>query len=132
MYLRCVLQYVVGMGVDGSVSTPVAWNWSNTTATNKLWLGRAEAGLCVNLNGDGSVWSSPMFGADFPVVPFVPNTWGGPAALPQGNPNGATATINGTFVATSGPRTLLPIAASPPPFIYRFEVALTPSKQVRV
>ena len=43
----------------------------------------AEAGLSVNLNGDGAAWSSPMFGADYPVVPFVPNTWGGADALPQ-------------------------------------------------
>ena len=42
----------------------------------------SEAGLVVMLNGDGAAWSSPMFGADFPVVPFVPNTWGGSEALP--------------------------------------------------
>lgn len=101
-----LVQFIVGMGQRGSISVDVTWNWSNTTATNKLWMGRAgtlllwrqmlhigifakppyaatEAGLVVNLNGDGSAWSSPMFGADFPVVPFVPNTWGGANALPQ-------------------------------------------------
>lgn len=47
------LQFIVGMGQSGSESVNVSWNWSNTTATNKLWMGRAEAGLVVNLNGDG-------------------------------------------------------------------------------
>ena len=89
--------------------------------------------------------------ADFPVVPFVPNTWGGADALPevrlapygaaishwdashvspQNNPNGATASAAGVFQATSGPRTLAPAASSPPPLVYLFDVALTPSKQV--
>jgi hypothetical protein len=39
-----------GMGQGGSTSVDVSWKWSNTTATNKLRMGRAGegvGGICV-------------------------------------------------------------------------------------
>ena len=80
--------YIVGMGADGDVYHDLSWTWSNSTMTNRLWLGRPEAGLVLILRGNGTEWESPMFGKDYPVVPFVPTTWGGADALPVGNQNG--------------------------------------------
>ena len=62
-----LLSYRVGMGAAGGAYADMTWRWSSTTASNKLWMGRVDAGVLVDLKGDGSDWDSPMFGKDFPV-----------------------------------------------------------------
>jgi len=98
---QLVLKFMVGMGAPGRNYSDLQWRWTNTTASNKLWLGRADAGILVDLKGDGAAWDSPLFGVDFPVIPFVPPTWGGVEALPEGNPYGMNVT-DGMFVAFRG------------------------------
>lgn len=122
---QLVLKFMVGMGAPGRNYSDLQWRWTNTTASNKLWLGRADAGILVDLKGDGAAWDSPLFGVDFPVIPFVPPTWGGVEALPEGNPYGMNVT-DGMFVAFSGPRTLSPGAS----VTFRFDLVLTPAKNV--
>jgi len=119
--------YMAGMDMKGQPYTDHTWRWSNKTCTNKVWLGKPEAGVLLNLKGDGSKWNSPMFGKDYPVIPFVPNTWGGVDALSVGNPNGVNIT-NGTVTAFSGGRVLPPSAE----VHFIFDLALTPSKPVNL
>ena len=121
------LGWVVGMddtGKEACVYEDRAWRWHNTSGANKLWWGRPEAGLVLNLKGEGVQWDSPMFGKDYPVFPYIPDTWGGVGA--QGaaaSPYGVNLTA-GTAVAFSGPRTLAPGES----VVFRFDLALTPSK----
>jgi hypothetical protein len=118
--------YIVGMdngGAQGAAYKDRQWRWTNTTGANKIYVGAPEAGVLVNLMGDGDAWDSPMFGADFPVIPFVPPTWGGADALPAGNLYGVNTT-NGTILAFSGPRTLAPGKTT----TFRFVLQLLPSK----
>ncbi len=120
--------YIVGMSDAGAEATEYVdrqWRWSNTTGSNKVWVGRAEGGVLLNLKGEGVAWDSPMFGADYPVVPFVPPTWGGTDALPSGNVNGVNITA-ATVLAFTGPRTLAPGES----VTFLFDLALTPSKTV--
>ena len=121
--------YIAGMADNGQESERYVdryWRWSNTTGANKVYLGHPEAGVIMNLKGDGPAWDSPMFGADYPVIPFVPTTWGGLNALPSGNPNGVNITMNGTFCAFSGSRVL---SSSSPSSTFRFAIQLLPSKR---
>jgi hypothetical protein len=121
-----IAQYIVGGGSqEASKYVDLDWRWSNSTSSNKILVGCAEAGILLNLKGDGDEWDSPMFGADFPIVPFVPTTWGGADALPINNKYGINVT-NGTLVAFSGPRTSLQTN----PLTFRFALTLTPSKSV--
>lgn len=118
--------FIVGMDNSGAQACEYkdrVWRWTNTTGANKVFVGRPEAGVVVNLKGDGTQWDSPMFGADYPTVPFVPPTWGGVDALPSNNAFGVNVT-NATVTAFSGPRTLAPGAA----VTFLFDLALTPSK----
>ena len=124
------LGWVVGMEDSGKEACEYEdrlWRWSNSTGANKLWWGRPEAGLLVNLKGDGEQWDSPMFGKDFPILPFIPDSWGGGGAAatppPPSTPTGLNLTA-GTAVAFSGPRTLAPGAS----ITFRFDLAITPSK----
>lgn len=64
-----------------------------------------------------------MFGEDYPVIPFVPPTWGGADARPTDNAFGVNVT-SCTAVAFSGPRTLAPGQS----VVFRFDLAITPSK----
>ena len=120
--------YIVGMDNGGAPAQEAAdreWRWTNSTGANKLWIGRTEGGALLNLKGDGIKWDSPMFGEDFPVIPFVPPTWGGADAQPVDNLFGVSFTASTcTAVAFSGPRTLAPGAS----VVFRFDLALTPSK----
>ena len=118
--------YVVGMDNGGANAAPYAdkqWRWTNSTGANKLWLGRAEGGVLLNLKGDGIKWDSPMFGEDYPIVPYVPSTWGGSDAQPVTNAFGVNVT-NCSATAFSGPRSLGPGES----VTFRFDLALTPSK----
>ena len=120
--------YIVGMDNSGAQATTYEnreWRWTNTTGANKVFVGRPEAGIIVNLKGDGPSWDSPMFGNDYPVIPYVPTTWGGVDALPSDNNNGVNVT-NGTVTAFSGPRTLLAGATT----TFRFNLHLLPSRSV--
>ena len=48
--------YIVGMdnsGGQGRVYQDRQWRWTPTTGANKLWVGRPEAGVLLNLKGDG-------------------------------------------------------------------------------
>ena len=118
--------YIVGMSDAGANAQEYAdrqWRWSNSTGANKVWLGRTEGGVVLNLKGDGIKWDSPMFGMDYPVVPFVPPTWGGADAQPTNNKFGVNVTAC-TAVAFTGPRSLSPGES----VAFRFDLALTPSK----
>ena len=120
--------YIVGMddaGAPASQYVDRKWRWSNTTGSNKVWIGRPEVGALLNLKGDGDEWNSPMFGRDYPVIPGVPNSWGGVEALPTGNMYGVNITAC-TMVAFTGGRRLDPGQS----VVFRFDVALTPSKPV--
>ena len=119
--------YIAGMADCGDQAQHYidrAWRWSNGTGMNKVYVGHPEAAVIVNLKGDGAAWDSPMFGNDYPVIPFVPTSWGGVAALPSGNVNGVNIT-NGTVSAFSGPRM---ISSASTPAIFRFALQLLPSK----
>ena len=123
---RAVCGYMVGMDNGGAPAQEYAdreWRWQNTTGANKIWLGRTEGGVLLNLKGEGIKWDSPMFGEDYPVIPFVPPTWGGADAQPTDNAFGVNVTAC-TAVAFSGPRTLAPGES----VVFRFDLALTPSK----
>ena len=109
---------------EGSIYEDRQWRWTNTTGSNKVWLGATEAGVVVNLKGNGLEWDSPMFGKDFPVIPEIPKSWGGEAAESP-NKFGANVT-NGTVLAFSGPRTLAAGASVD----FLFDLALTPSKPI--
>ena len=48
--------YMVGMDNGGAPAQEYAdreWRWTNSTGANKLWLGRTEGGVLLNLKGDG-------------------------------------------------------------------------------
>jgi hypothetical protein len=119
-----LLGWIVGMENNGAEAAEYAdrnWRWSPTTGANKMWVGRPEAGVLLNLKGDGIEWDSPMFGKDYPIIPFIPPTWGGVDATP-----GATGVncSQGRMTAFSGPRTLAPGEN----VTFKFDLALTPSK----
>ena len=118
-----VARYMVGMGhASGTTLDSTSWRWKNTSGDPFVWVGRVEAGLFVKLRGAGSDWESPMFGKAFPVIPFVPPSWGGPAQ--RGVGAGCNISAGGEIVAYSGPRTLRPGQS----VSYQFDYALTPSK----
>jgi hypothetical protein len=128
-----VLTYVAGMGLQGSAwpttpdpSTGLAWSWRwNAGAPSaRVWGGRVDAGMLLSLRGPEPAWESPMYAQDFPVVPYVPDTWGGVGAAGTGNAYGVNATVGGEIAAFSGPRTLAPGV----PVTFYFDLALTPSK----
>ena len=114
-----IAQYVMGMGKLGQNYSDLQWRWAAGTPYDKVWLGRPDAGVMLLLKGAGNAWDTPGGG-----IPFVPNSWGGAAALSSGNPNGLNLT-NATAVAFSGARTLSP---GDPPLTFLFDLALTPSK----
>ena len=121
-----LLGYIVGMDNAGAEATEYAdrdWRWEPTTGANKMWVGRPEAGVLLNLKGDGIEWDSPMFGQDYPIIPFIPPTWGGVGAVPGAMGVNCTG---GRITAFSGPRTLAPGEN----VTFRFDLALTPSKAV--
>ena len=118
--------FIVGMDNGGAQAAPYKdrqWRWVNHTGANKVFVGRPEAGLLVDLKGDGAAWDSPMFNIDYATIPFIPQTWGGVAAAE--NAYGVNVT-NGTVLAFSGPRTLAPGESA----VFRFALAFTPSKAV--
>ena len=121
-----VFVLMAGMDQSGSAARNATWRWSNTTYTNRLFVGRPECGLVLDLRSTGDAWDSPMFGADFPIIPFVPNTWGGAAAAPTSNPYGVNISSDGRIVAFSGPRTF----AAGESVTFLFNIALTPSKLI--
>eukprot|EP00756_Hemistasia_phaeocysticola_P053901 Hpha_TRINITY_DN29846_c0_g1::TRINITY_DN29846_c0_g1_i1::g.2968::m.2968 len=121
------LGYIAGMDMQGQRYKDHTWRWTNKTCTNKVWMGRPEAGILLNLKGDGTTWNSPIFGKDYPVIPFVPSSWGGADARGVNNPNGVNIT-NGSVTAFSGTRELSPGTG----VHFLFDLALTPSKPVNL
>lgn len=122
---KTMLGWIVGMDNTGKPAIPYfdkMWRWSNTTGSNKLWIGRPEAGVVLNLKGSGLEWDSPMFGKDYTIIPEIPTTWGGVRAT-MPNKFGVNVT-QGIVVAFSGPRTLAPGEC----VSFFFDLALTPSK----
>lgn len=133
--------FVAGMGLEGSawpgrtmsVSDPMLeqksadqawiWRWTNTTGANKVWHGRLDSGMLLSLKGSEDAWNSPTFDKDIPIIPEVPNTWGGVNALPSNNPYGVNCSVDGTILAFSGPRSL-PVGVS---VTFYFDIQLTPS-----
>lgn len=56
--------YMVGMESAGASYADLVWRWSNTTASNKLWLGRVDAGvLIVGAAVVTVVWGGSVRGA---------------------------------------------------------------------
>ena len=48
--------YMVGMDNGGAPAQEYAdreWRWTNSTGANKIWLGRTEGGVLLNLKGEG-------------------------------------------------------------------------------
>ena len=64
-------RYMVGMGVEGVATRPLAWRWEMGTGNNGVWLGRAEAGTFLKLRGEGGKWEDPMFSSDNGVTPLT-------------------------------------------------------------
>ena len=80
-----------------------------------------ETAQGLNLKGEGIQWDSPMFGADFPIIPEIPASWGGVA---QENGAYGVNVTGGVATAFSGPRTL----AVGESVRFLFDLAITPSK----
>ena len=127
-------RYMVGMGVEGVATRPLAWRWEMGTGNNGVWLGRVEAGTFLKLRGEGGKWEDPMFSSDNGVIPFIPNSWGGYNATPATNctATGANVSLSADgaevrLLAFSGPRQL---SGTPQRFL--FDVAATPSKPLNL
>ena len=71
---------------------------------NLVWAGIPRGGVFLKLKGEGDDWNTPLYGKDFPVVPFVPPTWGG--MNPDTNPGGVNVTKT-AIVAFCGPQVRL-------------------------
>lgn len=147
-------RYMLGMGNEGrqiNATEIDAWRWNNHSGQCDVWLGRVEAGVYLKLIGSGTRWENPQYSRDYPIIPFVPPTWGG-----VGSPNGeygvnfttvraaaaasaarqsqtkaphkavSEASSNLNVLVFSGPRTLG--AAASENNTFRFDMMFTPSK----
>ena len=110
-------------GTESGLWSPLSWRWSNTTGDNLVWAGIPAGGIFLKLKGEGTAWNNPLYSRDFPVVPFVPRSWGG--ASPQTRPGGINVTTD-SIVAFCGPRKL----AAGESLSFLFDLAFTPSKPV--
>jgi hypothetical protein len=119
-------KYLLGFHEEGTEYKNVNWTWFRDPAQqccgdNQGWFGEIDAGLMLKLRGPEAVWESPNFGRDFPVIPYIPTTWGGVNAS-----NGQYGlNISGGIIKTfSGPRTLQPGESQS----FFFDLAVTPTK----
>jgi hypothetical protein len=89
---------MLGMGAIGSRVHDVTWRWElkSGVGNNRLWLGDVDAGVYVTPRGPGDLWSSPMYGRDYPIYPYLPNTWAG------ANATNATSSLYGANITTGG------------------------------
>ena len=132
-------EYLLGFGAEGRAlgKEDLAWRWrldptAQCCGDNMVWVGGVDAGTFVKLKGSGDSWNNPMYSQDYPVIPFIPPSWGG-ADAPSGageSATGANVTTDATrrsarVVAFSGPRTLAPGGS----VSFLFDVAVTPSKK---
>ena len=69
-----------------------------------------------------------MFSKDYPVIPFIPPSWGGPSQMQKDAKAGCNISASGKVVAYSGPRTLEPGQT----VRFQFDVALTPAKPLNI
>ena len=104
--------------------------------SNRLWLGDVDAGVFVTPRGAGDDWTSPTYGVDYPIYPYLPTSWAGVGAAGANTSiYGANVTLqhaagvarNATPAAVvctvfSGPRTL---GSTPTQFL--FDMMFTPS-----
>ena len=122
-----IRRYMFGLAGDSGTETglwsPLTWRWSNTTGNNLVWGGVQDGGIFLKIKGDGDAWNNPLYGKDFPVVPFVPRSWGG--VSPDTNPGGINVTET-EIVAFCG-RQMLKAGES---LTFLFDLAFTPSKPV--
>jgi len=109
------------MGESGGAYQDLEWQWDKTQGNPFIWLGRVEAGVFLKLKGDGNHWNDPMFSKDYPVIPFIPDSWGGVGSV---NLKYGTKVSKGIVTAFSGPRTLGKGKA----VSFLFDLAASPSK----
>ena len=57
-----------GMGPDGSYLHDIEWTWDQGQGNNRLWIGRAEAGVFIYPRGDGPDWENPDYSKDYPTL----------------------------------------------------------------
>lgn len=72
----------------------------------------------------GPNWENPNYSKDYPVLPFIPTSWGGVGASNATKTTTGASVVNGTFATTSGPRTM----KSGDSVTFLFDMAFTPSK----
>eukprot|EP01052_Picozoa_sp_SAG31_P038704 SAG31_NODE_5220_length_2668_cov_1.470611_2_plen_594_part_01 len=82
-----VARRMFGMGSIGAPVGPLEWNWERKQGigNNRLWIGDVDAGVFVTPRGEGDDWVSPTYGKDYPVYPFLPNSWAGAGVGPDSN-----------------------------------------------
>jgi hypothetical protein len=113
-----------GMGVDGQYIDDIVWHWDLNRGNNRLWLGRTEAGVYFYPRGTGPNWENPSYSKDYPIMPFIPTSWGGVNATNAQTTNTGASVTNGTMKTSSGARTL----KAGESLTFLFDVAFTPSK----
>ena len=113
-----------GLGTDGSYIHDLEWTWDMSQGNNRLWLGRAEAGIYVYPRGDGPHWENPDYSKDYPTLPFIPESWGGVGARNANSTKTGASVKGGTLATTSGPRKM----AAGEAVTFLFDLAFTPSK----
>ena len=89
-------------GTESGLLAPLSWHWSNTTGDNLVWVGKPAGGIFLKLKGEGDDWNNPLYGKDYPIVLFVPKSWGG--ATPLTAPGGINVTE--TIASFCGPQKL--------------------------
>ena len=109
-------------GTESGLLAPLSWHWSNTTGDNLVWVGKPAGGIFLKLKGEGDDWNNPLYGKDYPIVLFVPKSWGG--ATPLTAPGGINVTE--TIASFCGPQKL----AAGESLSFLFDLAFTPSKPV--
>jgi hypothetical protein len=122
-----VAKYMVGMSHGVGVQTvDTAWKWTNVSGDPMVWIGRIEGGVYLKLRGSGPDWEDPNFSKDYPVIPFIPQSWGGAQAV--SGEFGCNISSSGAVVAYSGPRTLKPGQS----VVFQYDLAATPSKTLNM
>ena len=121
---------MLGMGAIGSRAHPLEWTWELVSGigNNRFWMGDVDAGIFVTPRGAGDLWTSPMYGKDYPEYPYIPTSWGGAGAAGQNSSlMGANITNSSSAVVAtifSGARTLSGKAA---PTQFLFDLMVTPA-----
>ncbi len=137
-----VARRMFGMGSIGAPIAPLEWTWEKKygVGNNRLWVGDVDGGVFVTPRGEGDEWVSPTYGKDYPIYPFLPNSWAGAGVGPDtnsslyganvtlehdaGNYNARDASAPPTVVCTvfSGPRKLTNSATQ-----FLFDMMFTPA-----